>query len=71
MKDRNEKITWAIREQIRNVTSPLTLNLVMAIRKMIKRELVVNYEEAKVVKIIFDKYLQEYSILALLTIYII
>ena len=56
VKERHENITWAIREQIRNDTSPLYTKPCYGYKKDDKGELVINHEEANVVKMIFDKF---------------
>ena len=62
VKERHENITWAIREQIRNGTSPLYTKPCYGYKKDDTGKLVINHKEANVVKIIFDKYLEGYSI---------
>lgn len=56
VKEKNENITWTIRKQIRNGTSPLYTKPCYGYKKDDKGELVINHEEANVVKMIFDKY---------------
>ena len=53
VKERHENITWAIREQIRNGTSPLYTKPFHGYKKYDTGELVINHKEANVVKMIF------------------
>ena len=62
VKERHENITWAIREQIRNGTSQLYTKPCYGYKKDDTGELVINHQKANVVKMIFDKYLEGYSI---------
>ena len=66
VKERHENITWAIREQIRNGTSPLYTKPCYGYKKDDAGELVINHQEANVVKMIFDKYLEGYSIIGII-----
>ena len=66
VKERHENITWAIREQIRNGTSPLYTKPCYGYKKDDTGELVINHQEANVVKMIFDKYLEGYSIIGII-----
>ena len=66
VKERHENITWAIREQIRNGTSPLYTKPCYGYKKDDTGELVINHKEANVVKMIFDKYLEGYSIIGII-----
>ena len=63
---RHENITWAIREQIRNDTSPLYTKPCYGYKKDDTCELVINHQEANVVKMIFDKYFEGYSIIGII-----
>lgn len=66
VKERHENITWAIREQIRNGTSPLYTKPCYGYKKDDTGELVINHQEANVVKMIFNKYLEVYSIIGII-----
>ena len=66
VKERHENITWAIREQIRNGTSTLYNKLCYDYKKDDTGELVINHKEANMVKMIFDKYLEGYSIIGII-----
>ncbi len=66
VKERHENITWAIREQIRNGTSPLYTKPCYGYKKGDTGELVINHKEANIVKMIFDKYLEGYSIIGII-----
>ena len=66
VKERHENITWTIREQIRNGTSPLYTKPCYGYKKDDIGELVINHQEANVVKMIFDKYLEGYSIIGII-----
>ena len=66
VKERHENITWAIREQIRNGISPLYTKPCYGYKKDDTGELVINHQEANVVKMIFDKYLEGYSIIGII-----
>ena len=61
-----EDITWAIREQIRNSTSPLYTKPCYCYNKDDTSELVNNHQETNLVKMIFDKYLEGYSIIGII-----
>lgn len=50
VKERHENITWAIRKQIRNCTSPLYTKPCYGYKKDDTGELVINHQEANVVK---------------------
>ena len=54
VKEKHENITWAIREQIRNGTSPLYTKPCYGYKKDDTGELVINHKEANVVKMIFS-----------------
>ena len=66
VKERHENITWAIREQIRNGTSPLYTKPCYGYKKDDTGKLVINHKEANVVKMIFNKYLEGYSIIGII-----
>ena len=66
VKKRHENITWAIREQIRNGKSPLYTKPCYGYKKDDTGDLVINHQEANVVKMIFDKYLEGYSIIGII-----
>lgn len=53
VKERHENITWAIREQIRNGTSPLYTKPCHGYKKDDTGELVINHKEANAVNMIF------------------
>ncbi len=66
VKEKHENITWTIRKQIRNGTSPLYTKPCYGYKKDDNGELVINHEEANVVKMVFDKYLEGYSIIGII-----
>lgn len=66
VKERHGNITWEICEQIRNGTSPLYTKPCYGYKKDDTGELVINHQEGNVVKMIFDKYLEGYSIIGII-----